>query len=136
MGAFDALRNLAIFLFIINLFAVLAGAVFLDFGASMIYGKTEQLTENMEEQVNALSIDSTSTIGNVVSAWGLAKTFFKNMLTGNYYVWRALGLDQGFSITSTGVTVHDGGFTLAVVLGIIGEMVYVLGMIEFIRGRV
>jgi len=136
MGAFDALRNLAIFLFIMNIFAVLAATIFPDFGTTMLYGNVEQLTNNMQEQVNALNIDSSSTIGNVISAWGLTKTFFMNMLTGNYYIWRAIGLDRGFSITSTGVNVKTGGFTLAVVFGILGEMVYVLGTLEFIRGRV
>lgn len=136
MGVYDALRNLAIFLFIINIFAVLAGAVFPDFGAAMVYGNTNQLVGNMQEQVNSMSVDSSSMIGNVVSAWGLAKTFFMNMLTGNYYIWRALGLDRSFSISSTGVSVSDGGFTLAVAFGLLGELVYVLGMVEFMRGRI
>lgn len=136
MGAFDALRNLAIFLFIINIGAVMLGAIFPSFGAAMIYGGSSQMIANMQEQVNSMNIDSSSFVGNVVSAWGLAKTFFANMLTGNYYIWRALGLDRSFSITNTGVSTGTGGLTFAAALGIIGELIYVLGMVEFMRGRI
>ncbi|MBO8175419.1 MAG: hypothetical protein H0Z18_09195 [Thermococcus sp.] len=136
MGAYDALRNLAIMLFLINLGATLAGAIFPDFALAMQGEQVEQLTENMQSQIDTIQPSSTSTIGDLVTAFGLALTFFKNLLTGNYYVWKALGLDKSITITSTGVIVKEGGLTFAHVLGSVGVMIYVLGIIEFIRGRV
>lgn len=136
MGAYDALRNLAIFLFIINVAATLAAAMFPDFALALQGEQVEQLTTNMQSQIDTIQPSSTSTIGDLVTAFGLALTFFKNLLTGNYYIWRALGLDKSITITANGVTVNGEGLTFAHVFGTIGLMIYVLGIIEFVRGRV
>jgi len=136
MGAYDALRNLAIFLFIINIAATLTAAMFPDFALALQGEQVEQLTTNMQSQIDTIQPSSTSTIGDLVTAFGLALTFFKNLLTGNYYIWRALGLDKSITITANGVTVNDGGLTFAHILGTIGLMIYVLGIIEFVRGRI
>lgn len=136
MGAYDALRNLMIMLFIINIGATLTAAIFPDFAYAMNGEQFEQLASNMMEQVNTLQPSETGTLGDYVTAFGLIVTFAKNTITGNYYVWRALGLDKGFKITSTGVEIVESSITLAHVLSVICLLVYALGMAEFLRGRV
>ena len=134
MGAYRALRNLAIFLFMINLGATLAAAMFPSFAMAM-NGNAQTFMDNMESQVNSITPQQTGTVGDYITAFGLAVTFFKNLITGNYYVWKALGLDQSVVITNTGVHVSQGGaVTFAKILATVGILVYTLGMIEFVRG--
>jgi len=134
MGAYNALRNLAIFLFIVNLGATLAAAMFPSFAMAM-NGNAQTFMSNVENQVNSITPQQTGTVGDYITAFGLATTFFKNLITGNYYIWKALGLDQSIIIRSDGVHVSNGGkITFATILATVGVLVYALGMIEFVRG--
>ena len=134
MGAYRALRTLAIFLFMINLGATLAAAMFPSFALAM-NGNTQTFMNNIEQQVNSITPQQTGTVGDYITAFGLATTFFKNLVTGNYYVWKALGLDQSIVIGPNGVHVSQGGrLTFAKIRAAVGVLVYTLGMIEFVRG--
>jgi len=132
MGAYDVARNLAVFMIMLNLAAVMAGVLFPSFKISVM--DSVGLIEEMKEQAESISPSSTGNIGDYIAAFGFIKFFFGNLLFGNYYLWKMLGL-------ATPITLEPGAtasttWTFAYVLSLITEFVYAIALIEFLRGKV
>lgn len=131
MGAYDFFRNIAVLMIVINLGAVMAGALFPSFRVAVL--DSVGMINQMQEQVSGISPENTGTIGDLVTAFGFIKFFFGNVLTGNYFVWKMLGLAQP-------ITLEPGAskptWTFALALSIFVEFAYAVAIIEFIRGRI
>lgn len=132
MGAYDVARNLAVFMIILNLSAIMAGVLFPSFRISVM--DSVGLINEMEEQVESISPSSTGDIGDYITAFGFMKFFFGNLMFGNYYLWKMLGLanpivlEAGAKASTT--------WTFAHVLSLFTEFIYAVALIEFLRGRV
>lgn len=131
MGAFDAFRNLAIFMIVINLAAVMAGAMFPSLRTAVL--DSVGMVNELQQQANSITPQNTGTVGDLVATFGFMKFFFGNILAGNYYVWKMLGLDQPIVLEPGGET---STWTFALALSIFVELIYAIALIEFVRGRI
>lgn len=134
MGFYEALRNIAIFMLILNLGATLAAAMFPDFRIAV--ADSTGLIEELENKTTSINPESTDVVGDLKTAWDIAKFFFGNLVTGNYYLWKSLGLDTAIVITDNPSANYSTTWTFAKVFSLITLAVYALGMMEFIRGKV
>lgn len=134
MGFYEALRNIAIFMLILNLGATLAAAMFPDFRIAV--ADSTGLIEQLENQTGSITPQSTSLTGDLITAFGIAKFFFGNIITGNYYLWKSLGLDTAIIITDNPSANYSTTWTFAKVFSLITITVYALGMMEFLRGKI
>jgi len=132
VGAYEVFRNLAIFMVVLNLGAIMAGVLFPSMRIAVM--DSVGLVEEMKSQAESINPENTGTIGDLATTFGFIKFFFGNLVLGNYYVWKMIGLanpivlEPGAEASST--------WTFAYVLSIFTEFIYAIALIEFARGKV
>ncbi len=88
MGLSNAGLNFMYFIFILNLAISVVGAAYPQF-SYVNTGTSPELNESLSK-VDNLNPDNVGVFG----AYDLARTFLTNVVSGNYYLWRSLGLDS------------------------------------------
>ena len=91
MGLTNAGLNFMYFIFVLNLAIAITAAAYPQF-SYVDTGQYPQLNESIQKVEN-INPDSIGTWG----AYDVARTFLGNVLSGNYYLWRGLGLDETWS---------------------------------------
>jgi len=114
MGLTNAGLNFMYFIFILNIAIAIASSAYPDF-AYIHTQEYPQLSESLEKVEN---INPNTPLQ--WNAYDVVKTFFSNVIGGNYYLWRALGLDE----------------TWAWALRLLTYLNYLIVMIAILFGRV
>jgi hypothetical protein len=114
MGLTNAGLNFMYFIFILNISIAIVSSAYPDF-AYINTQEYPQLSESLEKVEN-INPDTPLQW----SAYDVIRTFLGNVVSGNYYLWRALGLDE----------------TWAWALRLLTYLSYLIVMIAILFGRV
>jgi len=88
MGLTNAGLNFMYFIFILNLAVAIVGTAYPQFS----YVDTHQYPQLNQSLEKVENINPDTPLQ--WSAYDVIKTFFSNVVGGNYYLWRALGLND------------------------------------------
>ena len=114
MGLTNAGLNFMYFIFILNIAIAIVSSAYPDF--AYINAQTSPELNQTIEKVENINPDTPLQW----SAYDVVKTFFSNVIGGNYYLWLALGLDK----------------TWAWALRLLTYLSYLIVMIAILFGRV
>ncbi|NJE60464.1 hypothetical protein [Thermococcus sp. 21S7] len=114
MGLTNAGLNFMYFIFILNMAISLVASAYPQF-SYVDTGQSPQIDESLEKIEN---VNPNTPLQ--WSAYDMVRTFFSNVVGGNYYLWRALGVDPAW----------------ARALQLLTYLSYIIVMIAILFGRV